>query len=345
MAKKAKKQEQQQQREDLVPTINGPRLPYHPAIQERFDIDKSGWKALVEAVFPNAETSESVILALSYCKARHLDPFKKCVHIVPIWDNAKSRYVETIWPGIGELRTTAFRTQAYAGRDMTTFGPDETRKWGTMQITFPSYAQVTVYRMIQGERVAFAGPPVYWMETYASKKGGVPNKMWEKRPRGQLDKCAEAAALRAAFPEEIGDQITADEGALIYQHGGGVIGSPPELPDDGVARTKALLNGGTKAIADAAETVGRAETDMPTEDPETKAKAAEQKKRLKTPQNAPESTNAEAGEDISPEVEKTPENEGQAPRWQCLACGKKMVEPRDGDQCPACLSRKLAKLL
>ena len=43
--------------------------------------------------------------------------------------------------------------------------------------------------------------------------------MWQKRPRGQLDKCAEAAALRGAFPEEIGDEFTSDEGALIYQHG------------------------------------------------------------------------------------------------------------------------------
>jgi hypothetical protein len=29
--------------------------------------------------------------------------------------------------------------------------------------------------------------------------------MWIKRPRGQLHKCAKAASLRAAFPEECGD--------------------------------------------------------------------------------------------------------------------------------------------
>ncbi len=36
------------------------------------------------------------------------------------------------------------------------------------------------------------------------KKDGSPNKMWKQRPYGQIGKCAEAAALRRAFPEEIG---------------------------------------------------------------------------------------------------------------------------------------------
>ena len=35
--------------------------------------------------------------------------------------------------------------------------------------------------------------------------------MWKKRPRGQLDKAAEAAALRAAFPEELGNDYAAEE--------------------------------------------------------------------------------------------------------------------------------------
>lgn len=274
MAKKQNNKQREQPLNENLPVINGPRLPYHPGIEQRFDIDQTQWKALVEAVFPNATTVESVILALAYCKARGLDPFKKNIHIVPIWDKDKGQYIDTVWPGIGELRTTAHRTKAYAGREMTTFGPDQTRTWerdkyGEITITFPEWAQVTVYRMIQGEKVAFAGPPVYWLETYASVKDGSPNSMWQKRPRGQLDKCAEAAALRAAFPEEIGDQPISDEGGMIYQHGSTPIGALPELPQSGVEKAKAVLGAGEECLLD----------DEP--DPDFKAKAAAQAKKLR----------------------------------------------------------------
>ncbi|MBN1510710.1 MAG: phage recombination protein Bet [Phycisphaerae bacterium] len=204
--------------------IAQPRLPYPAPVQEKFGIDADAWKALVEAVFPNAQSAGSVFLALSYCKARGLDVFKRNVHIVPIWDKDKRRYVDTIWPGIGELRTTAFRTRQYAGRDATQFGPDLTSTWGQGReqiiVTHPEWAQVTVHRMIDGQRVPFAGPPVYWLETFAATKEGFPNSMWQKRPRGQIDKCAEGAALRAAFPEELGDMPTSDEGPVLYEHGG-----------------------------------------------------------------------------------------------------------------------------
>jgi phage recombination protein Bet len=196
-----------------LPAISGPRLPFHPLVEQRFGIDRASWKALVEVIFLGATTVESIILALSYCKARKLDPFKKNVHIVPVWNSQLGRMVDTIWPGIGELRTTAFRTGEYAGRGETVFGPDITEKVGKVEITYPEWAQVTVKRMIRGQIVEFCGPRVYWIETYAVKKrdDDSPNQMWQDRPRGQIDKCAEAAALRAAFPEEIGGDISAEE--------------------------------------------------------------------------------------------------------------------------------------
>lgn len=189
------------------------RLPYHPALEERFGVGQAEWRALVDAIFPLAKEAESIILALSYCRARKLDPFKRVVHIVPMWNAALGRMVETVWPGIGELRTTAFRTRQYAGRDNAEFGPTLTRQVGNATIEFPEWCQVTAYRILSGQRYPFPGPRVYWMESYATTKkdDATPNSMWRKRPFGQLDKCAEAAALRAAFPEEIGNDYTSDE--------------------------------------------------------------------------------------------------------------------------------------
>jgi len=217
----------QQRQANAVATFKAPRLPYHPAIEERFGIDQASWKALVEAVFPLATSIDSVILALSYCRARKLDPFKRVVYIVPIWSKADGKMIDTVWPGIGELRTTAFRTGLYAGRDDAEFGPEITEKVGNVEVTFPEWCKVTVYRVCGGERRAFAGPKVYWMETYAtrSRTDQSPNEMWGKRTRGQLEKCAEAAALRAAFPEELGDELTNEEAP-------GLLGRGPEDAKD-----------------------------------------------------------------------------------------------------------------
>lgn len=219
---------------EQIAAISPPRLPYHPAIEERFGVDKASWKALVEAIFPNATSTESVILALSYCRARKLDPFKRCVHIVPIYNSEMRRYVDTVWPGIGELRITAFRTGEYAGRGDTQYGPDVTMAWasgdGSVEVTFPEWAQVTVKRLVKGHIVDFSGPRVYWLETYATRKHNddAPNTMWRDRPRGQIEKCAEAAALRAAFPEEIGSDYIPEE--VEHRRSGLTIDAVPDKP-------------------------------------------------------------------------------------------------------------------
>ncbi len=44
---------------NAVVEFKAPRLPYHPRIQEAFGIDKAAWRALVEAVFPNAKTTDA----------------------------------------------------------------------------------------------------------------------------------------------------------------------------------------------------------------------------------------------------------------------------------------------
>jgi phage recombination protein Bet len=210
-----------------VVTWEPPRLPWHESIGERFGelgVTKATWKVLCEAIWPAATTPNSIVMALSYCQSRRLDPFKKVVHIVPVWDSNKGGYVETVWPSISEMRTTAFRTGQYAGCDETKFGPDVTRafsgkvkrdgKWvdESKTVTFPEWSQITVYRLIGGQRVPFVGPRVYWLETYARMgRSEIPNDMWTKRTRGQIEKCAEAGALRKAFPEELGNEYAAEE--------------------------------------------------------------------------------------------------------------------------------------
>ena len=205
--------------------LKPPRLPYHAAVQERFGIDRAGWKALVEAIYPNAETADAIVMALSYCRARNLDPFKRPVHIVPMWSSAAGKMIETVWPGISELRTTAFRTGQYAGLSEPEFGPPIERTFQgragrgkskgqerSITLRFPEWCRVTITRELNGKERRFVGPKVYWLEAYAKwADTDVPNEMWANRPVGQLEKCAEAGALRRAFPDEIGNELTAEE--------------------------------------------------------------------------------------------------------------------------------------
>ena len=202
--------------ESKVPALAPPRLPWHPMIRELYGIEQASWKALVEAVWPQAKTVESIMMALSYCKHRNLDPYKRVVHIVPVWDSDRKALVETVWPGIAELRTTAFRTRTYAGADACEFGPTIESEWRdgqeTIRVKHPEWAQLTIYRMVDGERMPIPGPRVYWIETYSKKgRSNVPNERWQRAPFGQIEKCAEAAALRRGFPEELGDQHTDEE--------------------------------------------------------------------------------------------------------------------------------------
>jgi phage recombination protein Bet len=207
---------------NAIVQIQPSRLPIAPSIAKEFDIQPAEWRVLVDQLFPAAKSVESVMMALAYCRKRNLDIFKKPVHIVPMWSSAKKQMVETVWPGIAEIRTTAARTGEYGGIDAVEFGPMIERAFSgqtgghntetiTKKVRFPEWASVVVYRIVQGVKCAYHAK-VFWEETYASMgKSDVPNDMWAKRPRGQLDKCVEAAALRKAFPEELGNTYAAEE--------------------------------------------------------------------------------------------------------------------------------------
>lgn len=169
---------------------------------------------LESSLYPGAKR-DSIALVIGYCKAQGLDPLQKPVHIVPMSvKNERGQYEfrDVIMPGIGLYRVQAARTGAFAGVDAGEFGPDIESQLGAVKLTHPEWCSVTVYRLVQGQRVGFSSGRVYWIETYATagRDKAEPNSMWRKRARGQLEKCAEALALRRAFPE-LGGQPTAEE--------------------------------------------------------------------------------------------------------------------------------------
>lgn len=249
-----------------IMSVENARLPITAKFAENLGVSSTQWRVLIDQIFPAAKSIEAVAMALSYCKARGLDVYKRPVHIVPMWSSARGAMVETVWPGISEIRTTAFRTGQYAGMDEMVFGPMKPREFEAIVdrwvepegggkkvkkqvtvkkvVTYPEWASVVVWRLVGGERCAFH-TRIYWDETYARLKNDidVPNDMWAKRPIGQFDKCLEAAALRRAFPEELGSTYAAEEmEGRVMDDAAEVTGTPakpqPPKPTAKPAETK-----------------------------------------------------------------------------------------------------------
>lgn len=185
----------------------------------RRNISEETWLTLNNSVFPGA-LAQSILAACDYCAARGLDVLKKPVHIVPMQVEEKHRneqggidkrkvWRDVIMPGIAEHRTTAFRTGCYLGKSAPVFGNDITH----LGVTAPEWCDITVKRLVAGHVAEFTHRE-YFVEAVATTKWDGQlrvNSMWTKRPRGQLVKCAEAGALREAFPEELGGELAAEE--------------------------------------------------------------------------------------------------------------------------------------
>lgn len=193
-------------------------------------------EVLQSSLYPGASLP-SIKMVLGYCKAGGFDPMQKPVHIVPMkvstgqkddrgWDIKATR--DVIMPGVGLYRTQAARTGQYAGVSDPEFGPTKTltfrgerwedgdngrrvKRYIDETLEYPEWCRVSVRRIVGGVVCEFPARE-YWLENYATKGDGAePNAMWKKRPFGQIAKCAEAQALRKAFPEQTGSQPTAEE--------------------------------------------------------------------------------------------------------------------------------------
>jgi phage recombination protein Bet len=146
---------------------------------------------LIKRTVAKDTTDDELALFLHVAKRTGLDPLMRQIHCV------KRQGQMAMQTAIDGYRLIADRTGKYAGNDDPLFD-DEAK---------PMKATVTVYKLVDGERCPFTAT-ARWDQYYPGDKQGF---MWKKMPHLMLGKCAEALALRKAFPAELSEVYTNEE--------------------------------------------------------------------------------------------------------------------------------------
>lgn len=179
----------------------------------------------------NQRPTADLLLFLYHCKRTGLDPLAKQIYAIYRWDTRLGREKMTIQSSIDGYRLVAQRTGEYGGSDDAVFDSEDKEH--------PNKATVTVYKInkITGERMPITAT-ARWNEYVQTTKDNKPANMWAKMPYNQLAKCAEALALRKAFPNELGGIYTDDE---MQQSNNPLANLPaPEKKEDNIIEAKTV---------------------------------------------------------------------------------------------------------
>ena len=187
-------------------------------IQDNQDVFTQRQLAALAQIGVQGATPADLAVFLHQCQRTGLDPFNRQIYMINRRQKENGNYVmkQTIQVGIDGFRTIARRA---ADRNHELFSEPETLwcgedgVWHDVWIapTPPVAAKVTVRRG-EGE---FTGVALYreYVGTRFDKstQRHVPNSMWASKPATMIAKCAEALALRKAFPQDLSGLYTSDE--------------------------------------------------------------------------------------------------------------------------------------
>lgn len=146
---------------------------------------------LIKKTVAKGATDLELELFLHACKRTGLDPLMKQIYCIKRGDKMAMQ------TGIDGYRLIADRTGKYAGSDEPAYVLADDG--------WPDVASITVTKMVDGVPCKFSAS-ARWKE-YCQES----SPMWKKMPFLMLGKCAEALALRKAFPAELSGVYTHEE--------------------------------------------------------------------------------------------------------------------------------------
>jgi len=172
-------------------------LPERADLSIRFSADQR--KAILDTCCSGASESEAAAL-IEIAQVRGLNPILGECYFVRRYDSQKKREVWAVQASIDSLRIKAEQTGLYAGQDEPEYEYDAK---GNVVL-----ARVRVWRR-DWPRPAVG--VARWAEYVQTNRDGNPTRFWAQMPHNQLAKCAEALALRKAFPAVLSKLYTPEE--------------------------------------------------------------------------------------------------------------------------------------
>lgn len=168
------------------------------AIQQHQEFFTQSQEKMIRDSFLNGATREEATVLMELARVRRLNPITGQIHFVA--RNTKTGKKWSSQVGIDGFRVIAERTGRYDGQDE----PEFERGANGM----PTVCRVRVYRK------DWSRPAVgvaHFSEYAQTSFDGKLTQMWASKPHIMLAKCAEALALRKAFPDDLSGLYTPDE--------------------------------------------------------------------------------------------------------------------------------------
>jgi phage recombination protein Bet len=181
--------------------------------------------ALIRRTVAKDATSAEFDQFIHICKAVRLDPIRRQIYCFIMGKNDPKKRQMTIVTSIGGYRAIAERTGNYRpGKTQTFLGEEKDSACNPLGI---SHAEATVYKYVHGEWHEIT-ESAYWSEFAPLKEIWAPDETGENRPSGKfqldpkkdnwrrmprvmIEKCAEAKALRRAWPDDFDGLMAEDE--------------------------------------------------------------------------------------------------------------------------------------
>ncbi|MFE4671047.1 phage recombination protein Bet [Streptomyces sp. NPDC056723] len=178
--------------------------------------DQTTWTLEQGAVLRQSGIKDAVTPAelsgfLHLCQRTGLDPFSRQIYLIGRYSKKDQRDVYTPQTGIDGYRVIAQRVTAQTGGSYgyeDSVWCDSSGRWRDVWLAEepPAAAKVTVIR--NGQHFSAVATFREYVQTFPD---GNPKGLWAKMPAGQIAKCAEALALRKAFPHDLAGVYTAEE--------------------------------------------------------------------------------------------------------------------------------------